>query len=230
MGEPAQTGVSPTPVAKNSLFGDATARFAARPTHSPSRDAVPILGESAAQAKCGRTGHPKHVAESGRIAQAPNGAANQAFRFGVHHHHGEMIACDDLKHARANLSRFIPTQNILPTWDRSAQHSLKGASTRPSWSFYKEDHAPAYKWLPLQPDQARYATVILRPPLTSFGIAFNHEPSCLGRPHRFFHYTCLSRIIASSACRLLGIPMLGYLGDFGAVCRSVLSASYRHLK
>ena len=228
VGELAQEGVFPQttkklppPITPDSLFTDATSRFIERSRHSASKNDAALWKEAVAQVERGWLGPPDRVTDQGRAARSPADAINLAFRFGVSQQ-DKLRACDDLRHSGTNAACLIRTPNSLPTWDHIAQMALKGAASQPNWSFFKEDHASAYKWLPLLPAHARFATIILRSPTDGLWYSFAPRALLFGSTASVLHYTCLSRIIASLACRLLGIPMVGYIDDFGALCRTEL--------
>ena len=228
VGRLAQSGVPPPstkpiekPISPDILFYDATARFAARSKRSSTRETIPLWEEALAKVQRGWLGQPEIVTEAGRSSHDPDAAINLAFRFGARHL-DRMRACDDFKNAHTNRACAIETPKNLVDWGHIAQLALKGASSRPGWSFFKEDRASAYKWLPLQPDRARYATATLRSPVDNRWYSFRPRALMFGSASSVLHYTCLSRIIASLACRLLGIPTVGYIDDFGAICRTEL--------
>ena len=101
-----------------------------------------------AQVERGWLGSPDRVTDRGRVERAPAEAINLAFRFGVSQQN-KLRARDDVRRSGTNADCLIRTPNILPTWDHLAQLALRGAPAQPNWSFFKEDHASAYKWLPL---------------------------------------------------------------------------------
>ena len=96
-----------------------------------------------------------------------------------------------------------------------------------NWSFSKEDRASSYNWLPLLPEHARFATITLRPHRDSRRYSSAPRALLFGSAASVLHYTCVSRILADLACRALGIPMVGHIDDFGAICRSELLGDAR---
>ena len=223
---PPSEKVLPTPISPEELWVDAKARFAERSTRSSKRDNLALWNEAIEQVKTGWLEKHQVISNTGRLANEPDTPLNLAFRFGVQQP-DKVRAVDDLRHARTNTACQIATPNTLPTWDHIAQLALTGAAYQTNWSFFKEDHASAYKWLPLQPDHARYAAVALQSPVDGNWYSFTPRALMFGSVASVLHYTCLSRIIASLACRLLGIPMVGYIDDFGALCRTELLAEAR---
>ena len=201
-----------------SLFAEATARFADRPSRSSMRGVIPLWGEALAQVTKAWLARPELATDAGRIARAPGGPANLGFRFGAHQL-DKMRASDDLKDARTNSARPTDTPNSLPERGHIAQLSMRGANSRSNWEFMREARAPANKWLPLQPERARFATAIPRSPAVQRRYSFKPRALMFGPTASVLHYTCLSRIIASLSFRLLGIPMVGYIDDIGEPCR-----------
>ena len=79
----------------------------------------------------------------------------------------------------------------------------------------KADHEAAYKQLPLRPEKGRLATITHRDPSTGGRMAFPPNTGLSGGATAILRYNCLCRITATLATRLLGIPTLGFLDDFG---------------
>ena len=79
----------------------------------------------------------------------------------------------------------------------------------------KADHEAAYKQLPLRPEKRRLATITHRDPSTGGRMAFPPNTGLSWGTTAILRYNCLSRITVTLATRLLGIPPLGFLDDFG---------------
>ena len=91
-----------------------------------------------------------------------------------------------------------------------------------SLSLIKADHEAAYKQLPLCPRDSRLAAVTLRGPISLRRFSFLPRTLIFGSTSAVLRYNCLSRIVASLRCGILGIPCLGYFDDFGTLMFSDL--------
>ena len=144
--------------------------------------------------------------------------ANPAFRFGVQQ--GEKLrAVDDLKRSATNEATFVATPINLPSWDHIAQmcslYYLKG--DRRPLAIAKADHADAYKQLPVATKDELAAVVTLKDLVDGRWYGFIPRTQLFGSTAAVLHYNCLSRVIASLACRILKIPCVGYYDDFGII-------------
>ena len=74
----------------------------------------------------------------------------------------------------------------------------------------KADHADAYKQLPVATKDELAAAVTLKGPVGGEWYGFIPHTQLLGSTAAALHYNCLSRVIASLACRVLKIPRVGY--------------------
>ena len=88
-------------------------------------------------------------------------------------------------------------------------------SARP-WSFLKTDHASAYKQLPLRPDRAQLAAISLRGPTSDQWVAFRSRTLAFGSAAAVLHNNCPSWCLAALIAKTLGVPMIGYFGEYGA--------------
>ena len=86
-----------------------------------------------------------------------------------------------------------------------------------SLGFAKADHSDAYKQLPLRPDQRELAATSLRGPRPGESKSFLPNTQLFGSTTAVLQYSCLSRIIATLARRLLKNPLVGYFDDFRLV-------------
>ena len=207
------------PIEPPQLFSDAEARFRERPSSSGKTNALELWGEASAQVARGWLNRPILLNAAGRFDAAPLSAINPAFRFGAEQL-DKLRACGDLKRARTNAACSILTPNSLPTWDHIALLAAKAHVLCTSWPFFKTDHESAYIWIPIRPDRAKFAVVALRNPHGGMWYGFSPKSLMFGSTASVLHYTCLIRIIASLANRLLGLPMVGYIDDFGPICPS----------
>ena len=144
--------------------------------------------------------------------------ANPAFRFGAQQ--GQKLrAVDDLKRSATNDATFVATPINLPSWGHIAQmcalYYLRG--DRRPLALAKADHADAYKQLPVTTKDELAAAVTLKDPVDGQWYGFIPRTQLFGSTAAALHYNCLSRVIASLACRMLKIPCVGYYDDFGII-------------
>ena len=98
--------------------------------------------------------------------------------------------------------------------------------TQCPWSFFKADHASAYKQLPLDPTDQPTAVVALREPRSGTWHACVPRTLLFGAVAAVLHYNCFSRAVAKVFTRVTGAPLLSYFDDFGAsVPLAVLDAA-----
>ena len=81
----------------------------------------------------------------------------------------------------------------------------------------KADRADAYKQLPVTTQDELTAVVTLKDLVDGRWYGFIPRTQLFGSTAAVLHYNCLSRIIASLACRILKIPCVGYYDDFGII-------------
>ena len=81
----------------------------------------------------------------------------------------------------------------------------------------KADHADAYKQLPVATKDELAAVVTLKDLVDGQWYGFIPRTQLFGSTAAVLHYNCLSRVIASLACRILKIPCVGYYDDFGII-------------
>ena len=128
---------------------------------------------------------------------------------------GKLRGCGDFKDAFTNKCCHINTPITLPGWDHIASAARILSTKHNAWAFGKIDHEAAYKALPLRPADTRHAVIAIWGPNTKAWFGFRPRTLLFGSTAAVLHYNCLSRIIASLACRILLIPTLGYFDDFG---------------
>ena len=207
-----------TPVPKltspESLFATKTARFKARAPRSVSRSSQQLWDEALQQAEAGWLSPPELLDSDGNFKDNPNEKCNIAFRFGVSQS-DKLRGCDDFRDSMTNTACHISTPITLPGWDHiAAAAKILSLSQRP-WAFGKIDHRAAYKALPLRPSHIPYAVIALWNPQKREWFAFRPRTQLFGSIAAVLNYNCLSRLIASLACRILLIPTIGYFDDFG---------------
>ena len=88
--------------------------------------------------------------------------------------------------------------------------------TNRQWSFLKVDQEAAYKQLPIDPEQTKYATAALRHPHLNTWYAFRQTTLLFGSEADVIRYNCFSRVIAILVNRIFGIPLVSYYDDLGA--------------
>ena len=202
-----------------SLFETKTARFRARAPKSTSRLSQQLWGEAIEQVEKGRLNPPEPLDSDGNFIHRPLERFNLAFRFGVSQA-DKLRGCDDFKDSLTNMTCRVQSPITLPGWDHIASATRSLSATRQSWAFGKIDHRAAYKALPLRPTDSDYAIIALWNPKTRTWHGFRPKTQLFGSTAAVLHYNCLSRIIASMACRLLHIPTVGYFDDFGFLCNA----------
>ena len=86
----------------------------------------------------------------------------------------------------------------------------------------KADHADAYKQLPLKKEDELTAVATLQSPEDEKCYGFIPKTQLFGSAAAVLRYNCLSRVIASLACRVLKLPCVGYCGDFAIAAPRIL--------
>ena len=132
-----------------------------------------------------------------------------------------MRACGDLKHSLANLACTVSAPIQLVSWGHLTQlpHLLtKGGG---DWVLFKADHEAAYKQIPIDPADQKNAIVALRHPVSQLWYGFVTRTLIFGSIAAVLHYNVISRILVALTDRVLGIPLVGYFGDFAAMIRAV---------
>ena len=144
--------------------------------------------------------------------------ANPACRFGAQK--GEKLsAVDDIERSSTNGATFLNTPINLPSCAHVAHtcclYYLKG--DRRPLATAKADHADARGQLLVATKDELTAAISLRNPVDGLRYGFLPHTQLCGSTAAVFHYVCLSRVIASVACRALKTPREGYYDDFGMV-------------
>ena len=86
----------------------------------------------------------------------------------------------------------------------------------------KTAHADAYRQLPLRKEDELTAVVTSQSPEDGKWYGFIPKTQLFGSTPAIHHYDCLSREIASIACRVLKLPCVGYYDDFAIVAPRIL--------
>ena len=147
---------------------------------------------------------------------------NIAFRFGVDQG-GKLRACDDLKRSLTNLACSVLTPIKLVSWDHVAELCRLVSSAAFDWEFSKADHEADYKQLPLEGKHSQLAVIALKGPKTKRRYGFFIRTMVFGAVAAVLHYNVFSRTLAELANHFLGIPMLRFCDDFGALTPSCLT-------
>ena len=213
---PLEEGESPPLRDCESLFDTKIDRFQDRSSKNKSAHAKQLWDEAMTQVEKGWLKPPRTLNSSGNFCDSADEMVNIAFRFGVLQS-DKLRGCDDLKDSLTNETCHIATPITLPNWDHIASSARILATNKRTWVFGKVDHRDAYKALPMKPSEARFATLALWDPIEKKWNGFTPRTLIFGSTAAVLHYNCLSRVIASLACRLLLLPTLGYFDDFGFI-------------
>ena len=222
LGSFSQRGVFPVctktrpPAHPDIIWEDAEQRFSSRARSSPTAHAGALWEEALAQVTAGWLERPRRLTPSGVFADDPSTPINAAFRFPVAQP-DKTRACDDLKYGRINLRTSDYTPITLPTWDHVSQLCSDISDPNTDWSFFKADHASAYKNLPLNPDHGNLCVVTLQDPSGGEWYGFPPKTLLFGAAVAVLHYNLFSRIVAILANRIFGLPVINYVGDFGCL-------------
>ena len=211
------------PLPTESIWEDCAGRFRTRAAASGFKYAEELWSEALDQCSKGWLAPPVPLDADGRPF-GYEGRVNNAFRFPVTQV-DKIRACDDLKYGLVNPCCATRTPIKLPTWDHIGQMCLHCRDSDREWSFFKTDHAAAYKNLPLAPDSAKLCLVTLRNPEDGKWYGFWPRTLLFGAVAAVLHYNCFSRIIAILANRIFGLPMVNYFDDLGCLILSQISRS-----
>ena len=116
-----------------------------------------------------------------------------------------------------NLACCVATPIRLASWDHLAEMCRRISSSNKDWHLFKADHEAAYKQLPLEWEHSSLAVISLRSPTDHCWYGFMSRTLMYGAIAAVLHYIVFSRIIAELMCRVMGIPMISYFDDFGAL-------------
>ena len=221
LGEPGvypPSSLTPSYISREELFEGAQERFVSK-NRATDPNAEQLWIEATDQVKKQWLHGPHPFNEHGELMVGGKPVrANPAFRFGAQQ--GKKLrAVDDLKRSATNDATFVATPINLPSRDHVAQmcalYYLKG--DRRPLAMAKADRADAYKQLPVTTEDELAAVVTLKDLVDGQWYGFIPRTQLFGSTAAVLHYNCLSRVIASLACRILKIPCVGYYDDFGLI-------------
>ena len=106
---------------------------------------------------------------------------------------------------------------MLASWGHVAEVCRKASSSTFGWEFLKADHEAAYKQPPLQGEHAQLAVIALKNPSDKRWYGFFSRTMVFGAVAAVLHYNVFSRIVAELVNHYLGIPLLSFFDDFGAL-------------
>ena len=114
--------------------------------------------------------HPFRLSPDQQPFTLLNSELNIAFRFGVERS-GKLRACDDLRHAKANMACIVETPIKIARWDHLSELSNRVNDRARDRAFFKADREAAYKQLPLDPRHTKLAVIAPGPQLKTNGMA-----------------------------------------------------------
>ena len=85
---------------------------------------------------------------------------------------------------------------------------------------YKSGNEASYKQLPIEPAEQKTSIVAMRRPQPGNWLGFATRTLVCGSVSAVTRYSILARIWAAKACRLAGIPLVRYFGDFASMARA----------
>ena len=205
------------------LFNTNESRFSDRANKSGFKNCKLLWSEAEVQCNKGWLCKPFPLCSEGSSFRLSNPDLNIAFRFGVEQG-SKLRACDDLRHSRTNLSFVVETPIKLVRWDHLAELTHRVNDGSREWGFFKADHEAAYKQLPLDSSHAKLAVVAMRSPVGHKWYGFISRTMMFGAIAAVLHYNVFSRLLSEIVSKLLGIPLLCFFDDFGAVIPLTLAA------
>ena len=211
---PISNKLEPRPLGPSSIFDSAPERFRERARRNP-KEQIVLRKEAMGQVERGWLAPPVLLNKFGQIDAAPKSKINPVFRFPVFQS-DKVRAIDDLRRGLVNRFCVIDSLNVPPSWDRIAEIILPINGIDRNWDFIKGDHESAYKNLPLSPPRSRFCVITFKNHIDSKWYGFEAKTHIFGAVASVLHYNVFSRLIASLANRVFGIPILGYVDDFGA--------------
>ena len=207
-----------TPIGLPELLQGAEELFSSRACKSGFKNGQALWGEALAQHSAGWLTAPFQLSSEGSPFTLTSSEVNIAFRFGVAQA-GKLRACDDLRYSRANLACSALTPIKLISWGHIAQLSRLIASSGKAWHFFKADREAAYKQLPLEFSHSKLAVIALRSPQDKRRYGFFSRTMVFGAIAAVLHYNAFSRLVTELASKILGIPVVCFFDDFGALIR-----------
>ena len=212
------------PEPTDKIFNTNEARFHDRSLKSGNKNAPTLWSEALEQCGKGWLTRPFPLSTTNEPFVLNNPKLNVAFRFGVEQG-SKLRACDDLRHSRTNLSCIVETPIKLVSWDHLAELANLVNDRSREWSFFKADREAAYKQLPLDYRHAKLAAIVLKSPEDGRWYGFFSRTLMFGAIAAVLHYNVFSRLLSELVSKLLGIPLLCFFDDFGALIPRELAKS-----
>ena len=91
-----------------------------------------------------------------------------------------------------------------------------------AWGFLKADHKDAYKQLLLDEEFVNLTLVGLRHPISGQRFAFGPMVLLFGAASEVIRYNFFAMAISVLANKILGLPVLNYFDDFGALVPDII--------
>ena len=171
----------------------------------------------------------RYTAEGGLIIDSEETVVNPAYRLGAQQP-DELGAVDDLRRSITNYATVVHAPIHLPSWDPIVQMCDSPGSrgeSRPL-ALARADPADAYRQLQFSEAGVLVAAVTLPCPRDGRRYDFIPRTQLFGSAAAVPFYNCLSRVVASPACRYLIIPCIGFRDDFGIVApKALLHLAFR---
>ena len=123
---------------------------------------------------------------------------------------------------KQGLRRCDPVK--LVSWNHVAHICNLFAAKDIGCEFFKSYRRAAYKSLPVCPIQTKPAVVVLKNPSGGKRYAFARRTLLFGSLSSVLHYNITPRAIAGLAGAMVGIPLVFFFGDFGAIFLKLLAA------
>ena len=198
----------------DSLFASKTDRFRARALRANSRPSQELRGEAKKKVDKRWLAHPEPLGENGNPQHPPDERINVSFRSGFPQT-DILRGCDDFKDVLTSRRCRVDTPIAIPGRGRIASAARILSDKNNARACGKIGHEAEYKALPIRPGNTGRAIIALWGPKTRSWFGFRPRTLLFGSTAAVLHYNCLSRTIASLACRVPLIPTIGYFDDFG---------------
>ena len=198
------------------LYVAARPRIRERAAKSGHNSAQRIRGDSMGQVQKGWLLPPGDLHPDGTPMSWRSSGFNICFRLGVRQD-DKLRACDDTNRYLANLSFTVSTPIQIVPWDHIAHLSHLISKNGVDWVLFKAGNEAAYRQRPIDPSGQRNAIVAPRHPTQHAWFGFAPRALLFGPIAAGMHYNVMSRILVDLANRCVGIPRVGYLGDFSAM-------------
>ena len=120
-----------------------------------------------------------------------------------------------MKRGLVNEFRVIDPPIVLPCWGHLVDQFLSINHQPSFWDFMLSDRDSSYKKLPIRPIDSRFCYIALFGPFRKCRCAFGPKTQISGPTASALRYNVFSRILPSIINRIFGIPILGYVDDYG---------------